>query len=36
MRFKQPADETFSEAWKRYHGFMTDLPTASMEDWDFT
>jgi hypothetical protein len=25
MSFKQLADETFVEAWERYHGFMTDL-----------
>jgi hypothetical protein len=36
MCFKQRADEAFTEAWKHYHGFMTDLPTASMEDWEFT
>jgi hypothetical protein len=36
MRFKQLADETFTEAWERYHGFMADLPTAGMEDWEFT
>jgi hypothetical protein len=35
MSFKQLADETLSEAWERYHGFMTDLPTAKMEDWEF-
>jgi hypothetical protein len=29
-------DETFIEAWERYHGFMTDLPTAGMKDWEFT
>jgi hypothetical protein len=32
MSFKQLADETFVEAWGRYHGFMTDLPTVGMED----
>jgi hypothetical protein len=32
MSFKKLPDETFIEAWERYHGFMTDLPTASMED----
>jgi hypothetical protein len=36
MWFKQLADETFVEAWEHYHGFMTDLPTAAMEDWEFT
>jgi hypothetical protein len=36
MGFKQLADETFTEAWERYHGFMTDLPTTGMEDWEFT
>jgi hypothetical protein len=35
MSFKQLADETLAEAWKRYHGFMTDLPTACMEYWEF-
>jgi hypothetical protein len=35
MSFKQLADETLIEAWECYHGFMTDLPTASMEDWEF-
>jgi hypothetical protein len=35
MSFKQLADETFAEAWERYHGLMTDLPTAGMEDWEF-
>jgi hypothetical protein len=29
-------DETFTEAWEHYHGLMTDLPTAGMEDWEFT
>jgi hypothetical protein len=32
MSFKQLADETFAEAWERYHGFMIDLPTAGMKD----
>jgi hypothetical protein len=32
MSFKQLADETFAEAWERYHGFMTDLPTVGKED----
>jgi hypothetical protein len=36
QNFNQLADETFAEAWERYHGIMTDLPTASMEDWEFT
>jgi hypothetical protein len=36
MSFKQLTDETFTEAWERYHGFMTDLPTADMEDLEFT
>jgi hypothetical protein len=33
---KQLTDETFTKAWERYHSFMTDLPTAGMEDWEFT
>jgi hypothetical protein len=36
MSFNQLADETFTEAWLCYHGLMTDLPTAGMEDWEFT
>jgi hypothetical protein len=36
MSFKQIVDETFTEAWDRYHGFMIDLPTTGMEDWEFT
>jgi hypothetical protein len=32
MSFKQLMDETLPEAWERYHGFMTDLPTADMEN----
>jgi predicted NUDIX family NTP pyrophosphohydrolase len=36
MRFMQLVDETFTEAWERYHGFMTDLPTVDMKDWEFT
>jgi hypothetical protein len=36
MNFNQLVDETFTEAWERYHGLMIDLPTASMEDWEFT
>jgi hypothetical protein len=35
MSFKQLADETLIEAWERYHGFMTNLPTAGMGDWEF-
>jgi hypothetical protein len=34
MSFKQLADETLTEAWEHYHGFMIDLPTAGMEDWE--
>jgi hypothetical protein len=36
MSFKQLVDETFTEAWERYHGFMVDLPTTGMEEWEFT
>jgi hypothetical protein len=36
MNFNQLVDETFTEAWERYHGLMIDLPTAGMEDWEFT
>jgi hypothetical protein len=36
MSFMQLVDETLTEAWEHYHGFMTDLPTAGMEDWEFT
>jgi hypothetical protein len=36
MSFKQLADETLTEAWERYHDFMTDLLTVGMEDWEFT
>jgi hypothetical protein len=36
MSFNQLTDETFTKAWERYHGLMTDLPPASMEDWEFT
>jgi hypothetical protein len=25
-----------AKAWGRYHGFMTDLATAGMEDWEYT
>jgi hypothetical protein len=35
MSFKQLADETLTEAWERYHGFKTDLPTVGMDDWEF-
>jgi hypothetical protein len=35
MSFKQLADETLTEAWERYHGFLTDLPTTVMEDREF-
>jgi hypothetical protein len=34
MSFKQLADETLAEAGERYHGFMIDLPTAVMEEWE--
>jgi hypothetical protein len=33
MSFKHLVNETFIEAWERYHGFMIVLPTVSMEDW---
>jgi hypothetical protein len=36
MNFNQLADETFTEAWERYHDLMTDLPTIGMEDWEST
>jgi hypothetical protein len=36
MNFNQLADDTFANAWERYHGLMTDLRTADMEDWEFT
>jgi hypothetical protein len=36
MSFKQLVDETFIEACECYDGFMIDLPTAGMEDWEFT
>jgi hypothetical protein len=36
MNFNHLADETFTKAWERYHSFMTYLPTAGMEDWEFT
>jgi hypothetical protein len=35
MSFKQLTDETLVKAWQRYHDFMTDLPTAGIEDWEF-
>jgi hypothetical protein len=35
MSIKQLADETLAEAWECYHGFMTNLLTAGMEDWEF-
>jgi hypothetical protein len=34
MCFEQLVDKTLTEAWERYHSFMTDLPTASIEDWE--
>jgi hypothetical protein len=36
MNFNQLADDTFTEAWECYRGLMIDLPTAGMEDWEFT
>jgi hypothetical protein len=36
MSFKQLVDVTFAEAWERSYGFMIDLSTADMEDWEFT
>jgi hypothetical protein len=36
LNFNQLVDETFIEAWEHYHGLMIDLPTADMEDWEFT
>jgi hypothetical protein len=36
MSFKQLVDETFAEAWEHYNGFVRDLPTTVMEDWEFT
>jgi hypothetical protein len=33
--FKQLVDETLTEAWECYPGFMIDLLTASMEDCKF-
>jgi hypothetical protein len=35
MSFKQLANETLAEAWERYRGFMIDLLTTNMEDWEF-
>jgi hypothetical protein len=35
MSFKQLVDETLTEGWERYHGFMTYLPSVGMEDWEF-
>jgi hypothetical protein len=35
MSLKQLVDKTLIEAWERYHGFMTYLPTVGMEDWEF-
>jgi hypothetical protein len=32
MSFKQLVDKTLTEAWERYHAFVTDLTTVSMED----
>jgi hypothetical protein len=36
MRFKQLTGESIVEAWEHYHLFVTDVPVAGMEDWDFT
>jgi hypothetical protein len=36
MSFKQLVNETFAKAWERYHGFMIDLPTAGIKNWEFT
>jgi hypothetical protein len=36
MSFEQLANGTLAGVWERYHGFMTDLPTTGMEDWEFT
>jgi hypothetical protein len=36
MNFNHLADETFTDASERYHGLKIVLPTASMEDWEFT
>jgi hypothetical protein len=35
MSFQRLGDETLAEAWERYHGFMTDLPTTCMKDYKF-
>jgi hypothetical protein len=35
MKFNPHVDETFTEAWECYHGLMTDLPAAGMDDWEF-
>jgi hypothetical protein len=35
ISFKQHVDETLAEAWERYHDFMIDIPTISLEDWKF-
>jgi hypothetical protein len=36
MNINHLANEIFAEACERYHGLMTDLPIADMEDWEFT
>jgi hypothetical protein len=36
VSFKQLADDTLAERWECYLGFVIDLPTTSMEDWEFT
>jgi hypothetical protein len=36
MNINQLTDETFIEAWECCNGLMTNLPTADMEDWEFT
>jgi hypothetical protein len=36
MSLKQLVDETLTEAWEHYHGFMIDLPTVGMENWEFS
>jgi hypothetical protein len=35
MSFMKLEDNTLTEAWERYPGFMIDLPTAGTEDWEF-
>jgi hypothetical protein len=35
MSFMLLADETLTEAWEHYHGFMIDLPIVGMGDWEF-